>query len=259
LLLVSWQEPRPGFLIEHSHRLAGYLVGCCVIVLTVSLWKRESRRWLRWLGVIALAGIIVQGLLGGFRVKLDELLGPNLAFIHGSFSQIVSALLVSIACVTAPGWSSNADPNDDPQARRRLWKMALVITVLVYIQVLFGAILRHTHSLSLGSRGHILLAFAIVASVVWLAKEVREHYASERTLVVAATILAGLVGVQIMMGIEAWMLRWQPASPASQVWIKTVHVLLGYLIFATAVVVVLQAFRQTVAAKAPVLQLEGTA
>ncbi|HEV2947246.1 MAG TPA: hypothetical protein VGX70_07710, partial [Gemmataceae bacterium] len=31
LLLVSWDEPRPGFLIEHSHRLAGYVVGCCVI------------------------------------------------------------------------------------------------------------------------------------------------------------------------------------------------------------------------------------
>src|SRR6516225_9513298 len=27
LLLISWQEPRPGFLIEHAHRLAGYIVG----------------------------------------------------------------------------------------------------------------------------------------------------------------------------------------------------------------------------------------
>src|SRR5947207_6859 len=129
LLLVSWEEPRPGFIIEHSHRLAGYLVGCCVIVLTVSLWKQASRPWLRWLGVVALAGIIVQGLLGGFRVKLDEWLGPNLAFIHGSFSQVVAALLVSIACFTAPGWSGGRETPDDPAARTRVRKWSLVIAV----------------------------------------------------------------------------------------------------------------------------------
>src|SRR5260370_12037930 len=43
LLLVSWEEPRPGFLVEHSHRLAGYIVGCCVIVLAVGLWRNGAR------------------------------------------------------------------------------------------------------------------------------------------------------------------------------------------------------------------------
>ena len=43
LLLVSWEEPRPGFLVEHSHRLAGYIVGCCVIVLAVGLWRNDRR------------------------------------------------------------------------------------------------------------------------------------------------------------------------------------------------------------------------
>src|SRR5713226_9137275 len=75
LMLISWQEPRAGFLIEHTHRLAGYFVGCCVMLLAVGLWRLETRRWLRWLGVVALAGVIVQGLLGGFRVRLNALLG----------------------------------------------------------------------------------------------------------------------------------------------------------------------------------------
>lgn len=260
LLLVSWEEPRPGFLIEHGHRLAGYLVGCCVIVLTVSLWKLASRPWLRWLGVAALVGIIVQGLLGGFRVKLDELLGPNLAFVHGSFSQIVSALLVSIACFTAPSWGSSATPTD-PSARSRLRTASVVIAALVYVQVVFGALLRHTYS-SLGPRGHFLIAFAVVAAVVWLVKEVWERHREERALVVAGTLLAAFVTLQITVGIETWLLRFQAASPASQVWIKTTHVLLGYSIVATAVVVVLQAFRPAtgMAAEPPVsLRLEGAA
>src|SRR5438067_3475709 len=82
LLLISYDEPRPGFIIEHTHRLAGYIVGCCVIVLAIGLWYYHPRRWLGWLGVLALAGVIVQGLLGGFRVVLNALVGTNLALIH---------------------------------------------------------------------------------------------------------------------------------------------------------------------------------
>src|ERR1700736_635287 len=59
-----------GFVIEHSHRLVGFVVGTCIIVLAVGLWRKERRRWVRWLGITALAGVIVQGLLGGFRVQL---------------------------------------------------------------------------------------------------------------------------------------------------------------------------------------------
>src|SRR6266852_5378182 len=104
LLLISWQEPSPGFLIEHTHRLAGYIVGCCVIVLALSLWFGQARRWLGWLGLAALLGVIVQGLLGGFRVKLNALVGTDLALIHGSFASVIFTLLVSLALFTSPGW-----------------------------------------------------------------------------------------------------------------------------------------------------------
>src|SRR5947199_5765046 len=67
LFFISWQEPSPGFLIEHSHRLAGYIVGCCVIVLAAGLVLSASRTWLRVLGAVALLAVIAQGVLGGFR------------------------------------------------------------------------------------------------------------------------------------------------------------------------------------------------
>src|SRR6516165_3734383 len=101
LLLVSWEEPRPGFLVEHSHRLAGYIVGCCVIVLAVGLWRNNQPRGIRWLGVAALLGVIIQGLLGGFRVILDRYLGNNLALIHGCFAQLVFGMLVILATLTS--------------------------------------------------------------------------------------------------------------------------------------------------------------
>src|SRR5271166_3964472 len=55
LWLSSWRDSGLGFLIEHGHRLAGYTVGTCTIVLAVSLWLLEPRRWVRWLGLAALA------------------------------------------------------------------------------------------------------------------------------------------------------------------------------------------------------------
>src|SRR5437660_5195471 len=42
-----------GIFWEHSHRLAATGVGFCTSILAIWLWVKESRQWLRWLGVIA--------------------------------------------------------------------------------------------------------------------------------------------------------------------------------------------------------------
>src|SRR5947209_2375922 len=165
LLLISWDEPSPGFLIEHSHRLAGYVVGCCVIVLAAGLWRAAPRRWLRWLGTAALLGVIAQGLLGGFRVKLNALVGTDLATVHGCFAQVVFALLVSLAVFTGPAWFAAAPAAKAAPASLRRW--SLYVVVLLYLQIILGAVLRHTHA-GVAQRGHLLLAFLVVAAVVWL-------------------------------------------------------------------------------------------
>ncbi len=57
-----------GIRYEHGHRLIASSVGMLTIVLTVWLWFVERRRWLRRLGVAALAAVCAQGLLGGLTV-----------------------------------------------------------------------------------------------------------------------------------------------------------------------------------------------
>jgi heme a synthase len=251
LLVFDWQEPRPGFIIEHSHRAAGYVVGCGAIVLAAGLWWRERRRWLCWLGTAVLAGVIVQGILGGARVLLDQWLGTDLAFIHGCFAQLVFALMVSVAFFTSRGWSTGRIKATRAElARLRVW--TLVIVALVSLQIVFGALLRHSYS-QLGPRGHFLVAFVVVAAVAWLAKEVWERHSGERALVVPAAILAGLVGLQVMLGVEAWLIRYFAAEPSRQIYIRTGHVLLGSLILGVSVVMTLQAHRR------PVLSVIDTA
>ena len=66
--LDTWLGGPWQVFVEHGHRLLGALAGLVTIALCIALWRSDERRWVRWLGVAALAGVIVQGLLGGFRV-----------------------------------------------------------------------------------------------------------------------------------------------------------------------------------------------
>jgi heme a synthase len=240
LLLVSWEEPRPGFLIEHSHRLAGYIVGVCVIVLAVGVWRSDRPRGIRWLGIAALIGVSVQGLLGGFRVKLDRLLGTDLALIHGCFAQLVFGMLVSLAVLTAAAWPRPVSTDESPRWLR-LRRIGLATVILVYLQIVFGALVRHTYSLW-GQRGHLLTAFAVVACVVRMVKEVFDLRIRDKRLRIAVSCLAILVIIQLFLGVEAWMVRLTAVDVSWQAVIRTAHVLVGSLIFAASLTSTLIAF-----------------
>ena len=60
-----------GVFYEHSHRLVASAVGLLTTILAVWVWLKESRPWLRWLGVTAFFAVVLQGVLGGLRVVLD--------------------------------------------------------------------------------------------------------------------------------------------------------------------------------------------
>src|SRR5271170_4543435 len=46
-----------GIFYEHTHRLLASAVGFLTIILATWLWFKDSRRWMKWLGVAALAGV----------------------------------------------------------------------------------------------------------------------------------------------------------------------------------------------------------
>jgi len=268
LALISWQEPSPGFIIEHTHRLFDYLLGFCSILLALGLWRAQPRRWLGWLGIAALAGIIAQGLLGGFRVLLNALVGTDLALIHGLFAQLVFALLVSLALFTSRSWAVPA--SFPPTARAgRIWHLSVWTSAFIFVQIVFGAILRHTSS-PLGQRGHLLVAFAVVTTAALLAMTVFEKRDGEKPLRISVGILAALVATQVLFGVEALLIRFgTPGLPELQMTnipqaiIRTAHFVLGSLIFATAVAVSLWAQRgHAVSVSRPVATtecLEGAA
>jgi cytochrome c oxidase assembly protein subunit 15 len=131
-----------GILFEHTHRLMGSLVGFLTIILAVWLWLRDDRRWVRSLGVIAVVGVILQGILGGLRVTMMK---DQIGIFHACVAQAFLGLLVFIALVTTKFWPSLANRHFDSHKFSPIKTLAFAITVAIYVQLALGATMRHQH------------------------------------------------------------------------------------------------------------------
>jgi cytochrome c oxidase assembly protein subunit 15 len=130
-----------GIFYEHTHRLIASGVGLLTIGLVVLLHFAEPRRWVRVLGWIALAAVIVQGVLGGLRVVLIK---DELGIFHGMLAQAYISLLLVITIALSRAfagggsrWRWNAPG---------LLRWAVTLTILVYVQLALGATMRHEHA-----------------------------------------------------------------------------------------------------------------
>src|SRR5438093_4483881 len=131
-----------GILFEHTHRLMGSLVGFLTIILAMWLWLSEDRRWVRNLGVIALAGVILQGILGGLRVTMMK---DEIGVFHACVAQAFLGLLVVIALVTTKFWRALENQPLDTQDFTPTKTLAIAITIAIYVQLALGATMRHQH------------------------------------------------------------------------------------------------------------------
>src|SRR5712692_6364791 len=131
-----------GVLFEHTHRLIASTVGFLTIILAIWLWRTEDRPAVKTLGLIAVAGVILQGILGGLRVTM---LKDQIGIFHACLAQAFLGLIVLIAVVTTNFWQSLAPENVDPKKFARIKMMAIATTFAIYVQLALGATMRHQH------------------------------------------------------------------------------------------------------------------
>ena len=158
---------RGGAFFEHSHRLLASGAGFLTTVLAVWLWLKDSRRWMKWLGVAAFLLVVAQGVLGGLRVtwKMDDL-----GVVHGVVGQSFFILTCAIALFTSRFWQkfeniqhptfNNQHPmsGDRPNAGKldvgcsmlnvgcSLRWLTLATTILIFCQLALGATMRGQHA-----------------------------------------------------------------------------------------------------------------
>ncbi len=243
-----------GIFYEHGHRLIASTVGFLTIILAAWLWFGETRTWLKRLGLVALAAVIVQGLLGGLTVMY--FLPAPVSTAHAGLAEIFFCLTVAIALFTSPGWraAGTAVARVDDGTLRTV---ATTTTALIYIQILLGATMRHTEAglaipdfpLMFGGLlpdrwspeigihfshrlGALIVSVAALATIghIWY------HHRRVRGLIRPGLLLAGLVTLQVCLGAFTVLSRLHVA-------INSAHVVCGALVLTTSLVITLRSWR----------------
>lgn len=236
-----------GIRYEHVHRLIASGVGLLTVVLAIWMARREPRRWVRRLGYFALAAVVTQGMLGGLTVLL--LLPPAVSVAHACLAQTFFCLVVAIAVVTSPRWAPPPSVGSlrEALAASPLGRAAAVTIGAVFLQLLVGAVMRHTKAglaipdfpLSLGRVVPPLSSFPVaihflhrvgalvVAALVGLCA-VRALRSSRPGMRRAGLALAVLVVVQIGLGAATVLTK-------KSVVVTTAHVAAGALLLGGSV------------------------
>jgi cytochrome c oxidase assembly protein subunit 15 len=133
-----------GVLFEHTHRLIASTVGFLTLILAIWLWRDEDRQSVKTLGLIAVAGVILQGILGGLRVTM---LKDQIGIFHACLAQAFLGLIVLIGVMRTNFWRSfNGRLTAlSGQERGGLKTLAIVTTIAIYAQLALGATMRHQH------------------------------------------------------------------------------------------------------------------
>ncbi len=262
-----WLENLAMF-AEHSHRLSGTLMGLITIGIAVWLQQRDSRSWMRLLGWIAVAIVIIQGLIGGTRVLYDRIdvpgfemtLGQMLRIPHGILAQTYICVLILIAVALTRAWIERSTPVSD--ATRRAGKICVGLLLL---QLAIAATMRHNYAgLAIPSfptstaDGHWLPAtwdyrvtlnfahrvMAVILSValIWYAIKLWTDRGATLLMQCGASLMIGLLGFQILLGAHV---IWQFREPH----VTTGHVVCGAFLLANTFWLTCLAHRDVIAGK----------
>ncbi len=132
-----------GVFYEHSHRMVAGTVGLLILVLAVWLYREEKRRWVKKLGFTALFLVILQGVLGGITVLF--FLPHEISICHGILAQTFFLTTIMIA-YTQSEERAQREKNNEHDLPSGIIKWSVLLLMLVYLQLIIAAIMRHTKS-----------------------------------------------------------------------------------------------------------------
>lgn len=133
-----------GIFYEHTHRLVASVVGFLSIILTIVAFATDRRTWVRLNASGILFGVILQGVIGGLRVTLND---KDLAIIHGCVAQIFFCYVAAFTTMTSRWLSEQFQPAPERIAElRRTARISSVAVGLILIQLIVGAIMRHSNA-----------------------------------------------------------------------------------------------------------------
>jgi heme A synthase len=127
-----------GILYEHSHRLLASAVGFITLCLAWLVWRQPDRT-LRPFVLVGVALVVVQGLLGGLTVLLRLPALVSILHLGTSMAYFAWTIFMNFR-LRGPSRALS----DAPHVFDR--RFVALAAGLVYLQLILGAVVRHTHA-----------------------------------------------------------------------------------------------------------------
>jgi cytochrome c oxidase assembly protein subunit 15 len=168
------------------------------------------------------------------------LLEQTLAILHACLAQAFFALAVSLALFTSNEWSRELPKAEAPDAAR-LQRLSLITTGLIYLQIVFGAVLRHTGTLL---EAHLIFAALVALHVMLLGARILKRHGQVSALLGPIILLSALLFAQLALGLGAYLGKFvMSLPPIMAVTLRTSHVVVGALMLAASLVLTLRSFK----------------
>ena len=228
-------EMTGGVLFETGHRMIATVVGMLTVILAIWIARIEKRAWMRRLGWVAVSLVVAQGLLGGATVLLLQ--PAPISMAHACLAQLFFSVTVAIAVFTSRKWQEGPEPVEDygwPSLR----SLAILTPVLILVQIALGAGFRHR---AFGLLPHVIGAMLVPLVILLTGIFVLQQFPKHRSLRPAAVALLSITGVQVFLGVIAYVARINAADyPLAMVLTTVAHVATGGLTLAASVVLAIQ-------------------
>lgn len=174
--------------LEHSHRLFGTFLGVGTLLLMIWTLRSDRSKGVKMWAVGLFLAVCLQGLLGGIRViKGDAAAIENhgwYSVFHGVGAQLIFSGLVALAAFLSPMYQRAVYPVDSTQGtlpngkpsqgtnpnsatEKRLKRFATGALHTTYLQLVFGAMYRHTKSMHALWTHAGFSIFVVVFTVLW--------------------------------------------------------------------------------------------
>lgn len=232
-----------GVRFEHTHRMVAEFVGFLTIIIAIWTWRADRRRWMKYLGITALATVIGQGVLGGITVL--HYLPPAVSSAHAALAQTFFCVAVCIALFTGQQWVTEVPQVELDTRRPALITLTLLSIFVLYVQLILGAMFRH-HGMSWWP--HVVNAVTVAVVLTWTAVRALSLYSKIEAVRRPAVLMIWLLIAQLCLGFLAFLTRvaWghDAVQPELPMVVSTVaHVAVGALLLATMVVLAIQVWR----------------
>ncbi|WP_027417001.1 COX15/CtaA family protein [Aneurinibacillus terranovensis] len=237
-------------IIEYSHRMLSMIVGLLIAVNVFVAWrKRKASPLAAKLTFVALLLLVMVAVTGGVNVLLK--LPPGFTAVDGTEAMLLFSTFALISTITFAEHKKRQGAFHPDKDVKSLYKPALTATIATLLQVMLGLFFEHSkagkiwlqdeyrllNSLISSKQiaegigyAHMFVTFIVSGAILLL----HFHAVNKKKLTRSTTVLAGLLGLQILAGFVALISR-------LAIYSAIIHLALSALMIAVCVFTVAQA------------------